>query len=227
MSETTPSMDQILKKNLLLFLENMSKDSNLPIFAQIKDDLLHNTTRTLSTQEILYKIQSLVGSKVKTEEHQTTSLQLRGKETQIDTHIAPLIEAIWQSGIRTHNSCEDNIPKGYIWIAFLNEKDTIQFFNIIFQGESTSDERVERAFAAYPWTPNGWIYETEFIDDDGHEGRDDDDVDDDDEEKEDTPKYVHDVVTSYSVRFPRMDYPFVLNKFHKWNKQHGDKQKKH
>ena len=51
---------------------------------------------------------------------------------EIDTYIAPLIRQIWAVGIDTLNSCEENVPRGYIWIEFATSEDLREFLAIVF-----------------------------------------------------------------------------------------------
>ncbi|MCJ7444764.1 MAG: transposase [Methanotrichaceae archaeon] len=49
---------------------------------------------------------------------------------EVDTIIAPLLQAIWNAGVRTCNSCEENEP-GIIWIEFYSIEDLEKFLKII------------------------------------------------------------------------------------------------
>jgi hypothetical protein len=47
---------------------------------------------------------------------------------EVDEGIAPLIKAIWNLGISTCNSCQENMP-GVVWIEFLTAKDVEAFLS--------------------------------------------------------------------------------------------------
>src|SRR4051812_11598389 len=49
---------------------------------------------------------------------------------EIDVDIAPLIEALWQLGVRTVESCQESQP-GFVWIAFANAADALDFLRAV------------------------------------------------------------------------------------------------
>lgn len=53
-----------------------------------------------------------------------------GWVADIDIKIAPLIKALWEMGIDTFNSCQDNQP-GVIWIEFSTAKDLTRFLTMV------------------------------------------------------------------------------------------------
>ena len=52
---------------------------------------------------------------------------------EVDEGIAPLLEAIWNCGIITCNSCQENRP-GIIWIEFLASEDAEAFLTRVVSG---------------------------------------------------------------------------------------------
>jgi len=52
---------------------------------------------------------------------------------EVDEGIAPLLEAIWNCGIITCNSCQENRP-GIIWIEFLAAEDAEAFLTRVVSG---------------------------------------------------------------------------------------------
>ena len=52
---------------------------------------------------------------------------------EVDEGVAPLLKAIWDFGIRTCNSCQENKP-GTIWIEFLKSEDMEAFLTRIISG---------------------------------------------------------------------------------------------
>jgi hypothetical protein len=67
-----------------------------------------------------------------TDNHETIDLQYNGYIVRIDKKIAHLMQEIWKAGIHTCNSCEDNVPAGYIWIEFSDSKDIKKFLIYCF-----------------------------------------------------------------------------------------------
>jgi hypothetical protein len=56
--------------------------------------------------------------------NQTTILNPTSNETiEVDEGLAPLLKAIWDLGIMTCNSCQENKP-GIMWIEFLTSIST-------------------------------------------------------------------------------------------------------
>jgi hypothetical protein len=47
----------------------------------------------------------------------------------IDVEIAPLTEALWERGIETLNSCQDNGDNHQVWIEFATPDDASRFLN--------------------------------------------------------------------------------------------------
>jgi hypothetical protein len=64
-------------------------------------------------------------------DHEQTKVLFPGNQELIDVDvgIAPLLVAIWDAGIITWNSCEENEP-GIIWIEFSTIKDVERFLKI-------------------------------------------------------------------------------------------------
>ena len=52
---------------------------------------------------------------------------------EVDEGIAPLIKAIWNLGISTCNSCQENMP-GIVWIEFLTARDVEAFLSRVVSG---------------------------------------------------------------------------------------------
>jgi hypothetical protein len=49
----------------------------------------------------------------------------------LDKKIAPLIKSLCELGIDTLNSCENNVPKGWVWIEFITSMDAERFLDIV------------------------------------------------------------------------------------------------
>ncbi len=52
---------------------------------------------------------------------------------EVDEGIAPLLKAIWNLGITTCNSCQENKP-GLVWIEFLKAEDAEAFSTRVISG---------------------------------------------------------------------------------------------
>jgi hypothetical protein len=62
-------------------------------------------------------------SKAMIEHKQVTILDPTSNEMiEVDEGLAPLLKEIWDFGIRTCNSCQENKP-GTMWIEFLTSED--------------------------------------------------------------------------------------------------------
>ena len=68
-------------------------------------------------------------------EHKQTAILDPASNTmiEVDERIAPLLEAIWNCGIITCNSCQENKP-GIIWIEFLAAEDAEAFLTRVVSG---------------------------------------------------------------------------------------------
>ena len=122
--------------------------------------------------------------------HQTVPILYprRGEEVEIDCGIAELMNEIWKQGIWTNNSCENNKPDGYVWICFDMDKHLRKLLGIVFDDVDSRAAVYRRAFS--PDAKHKWIYNPIII----RPGR-----------------------SIVSLRFPTMDYDFVLEKVKAWN----------
>lgn len=78
----------------------------------------------------------------------------------IDKNISELLQNMWYAGIRTSLSCEDNVPKTYIWISFPADSDLRKFLNIVFLGDSHDIPTFNRALGGSEDYENTWRYTT-------------------------------------------------------------------
>jgi len=68
------------------------------------------------------------------EHKQTAILNIASNlRIEVDEGIAPLLQAIWNLGINTCNSCQENKP-GIVWIEFLAAEDAEAFLTRIISG---------------------------------------------------------------------------------------------
>jgi hypothetical protein len=134
--------------------------------------------------------------------HKTVEMNYDGKLINIDENIAELIKLIWACGIHTINSCEDNIPSGYIWIHFAHMVDMRKFYQCIFNGidaGSGPDRDVfGRAVNNDPFTPGKWY--TKFNAEIDWQSK----------------NVITDIDFNVSVRFPQSDCEFVCSKLKKY-----------
>lgn len=71
-------------------------------------------------------------------EHKQTAIlnPASNQMVEVDEGIAPLLKAIWNLGITTCNSCQENKP-GLIWIEFLKAEDAEAFLTRVISGLNT------------------------------------------------------------------------------------------
>lgn len=156
-------------------------------------------------------------------EHKTRRVKWGHREAEIDEGIADLILEIWKAGIGTCNSCEDNVPKGYVWIEFIDASSAERFLDIVVNRYSDSwSSLYQRVYD--PWSdfgdirPKGWHFrvlpfdfstEDRFVD-------------------EDTIETVSlgppSMSFTLSVRFPRTDLATVLRRMVKYNKEQNERE---
>ena len=65
-----------------------------------------------------------------TTEHKQVKIEWQDMTTEVDESIAPLILALWQAGIDTYNSCQENKP-GVAWVEFASTQDACEFLNLV------------------------------------------------------------------------------------------------
>jgi hypothetical protein len=123
---------------------------------------------------------------------------------EVDEGIAPLLKAIWDFGITTCNSCQENRP-GVVWIEFLTTEDAEAFLTHVVSGLDP---------LAYPEADN-WLYSRIIGENGGWQYK---------AHPHDTREYLDDdlgiielnateacaIALSLSVRFPVSDYERLL-----------------
>lgn len=137
--------------------------------------------------------------------HETVKLQhFTNYDIDIDKNIAELVKYIWQCRIDTDCSCENNVPRGYIWICFSTSNDAERFLKIVTKDDDGS-ELYARILDGIPGTtPNAWIYDLNIVD------RDYD---------EESGRLYNELYISVSIRFPQSDYEWVCEKFREYLSQ--------
>lgn len=141
---------------------------------------------------ILYEINSL--NIITHNSHQTKKVYNRYTNTyiSIDENIADLVKWIWSNGIMTCNSCEDNVPAGYVWIEFQTSNDLRLFLDIVFEDVNFEDDLYIRAFVDFKYRKDAWMIDTDVY------------------RNEDSAR--KEISVNVSLRFPSKDVPFIQEK---------------
>ena len=125
---------------------------------------------------------------------------------EVDEGIAPLLLALWDAGIMTCNSCQENEP-GIVWIEFYSIEDVEKLLSLI---TSSLGDEIESHPEADDWFCYRILGQSgEKLDPwrfDAHPNLCTSDPDEDDI----YPEGPHRIELSISVRFPVADYPKVL-----------------
>lgn len=142
--------------------------------------------------------------------HKTVTVELGGFKEEIDESIAPLIKKLWELKIRTVNSCENNVPEGWIWIEFANSFYAEKFLNIVAEYDKNPNNLYNRICQEWSLDDQSlfWKYEVHPMDC----GVEQTVVDDEIEEKF-TGK--SDFIFTFSIRFPQSDLEQVMNRLTK------------
>lgn len=148
-------------------------------------------------EAIMYEINQL--KRIQHVPHKTVQIYNNFKKSyiKIDEGISTLMHLIWANGIETCNSCEDNVPVGYVWLEFRSSDDLQRFLKIVFDDVPSENELYERAFLEYEHKKNAWIYDTSVVRDDGE---DEDDIG------------TREITATISLRFPNTDKDFIQDK---------------
>lgn len=149
-------------------------------------------------------------------QHKTVLVKWDGFEAWVDRGIAPLIEEIWKAGIFTLLSCEENRP-GIMWIEFVSAIEAEVFLNIVARYEEDIDSLYNRIRQA--WTridgviPGAWEYAINPFDY-SVEQRILDDY-----SIEESSTGPSEFIFSMGIRFPKEDYPTILQRMKEHNAQ--------
>ena len=115
-----------------------------------------------SLSVVKYDLSKRKQSIAKKSPHKTVELEYDDEIIDIDKNISDLMECLWVCDIQTVNSCENNIPKNYIWIEFLELFDLERFQDILFTGMDNYDERKIRALDTPYYRTNAWKWDMAF-----------------------------------------------------------------
>jgi hypothetical protein len=143
-------------------------------------------------------------------EHKQTAIRdiAADRLVEVDEGIAPLLQAIWNLGINTCNSCQENRP-GIIWIEFLAAKDAEAFLTCVVSGLDpvNSPEADDWLYSRIIGANGGWQYSAH---------------------PHDTREYINEergiielnasesceIALSISIRFPVRDYERLRDLMH-------------
>jgi hypothetical protein len=137
--------------------------------------------------------------------HKTKHIKFKDIEADIDQDIADLILDLWKLDIGTTNSCQDNVPKGFVWIEFQTAYDAELFLNYVAEYSGDLDSVYQRL--AHRWRDDKpralWRYNVNVMDEGIHQ-----ELDDNGDVVNETCDH-HDFHFAISVRFPRTDLQYV------------------
>lgn len=142
-------------------------------------------------------------------EHKQTAIldPTSNQMVEVDEGIAPLLKAIWNLGITTCNSCQENKP-GLIWIEFLRAEDAEAFLTRVISGldpvNSPKAENWPHTHSRIIGQNGGWQYNAH-----PHDLREY--IDDENGTVELNASEPCGIALSISIRFPVEDYERLLN----------------
>lgn len=90
--------------------------------------------------------------------HKQVMVYGRGTCFEVDEGIAPLIERLLKLGISTINSCEDNIPEGWVWLEFAGADDAERFLHAVSYYILKESSLQERIFPVFLDNNDNWRY---------------------------------------------------------------------
>lgn len=128
-----------------------------------------------------------------------------GISGDIDLKIVPLIKKLWELGLETINSCEDNVPEGWVWIQFASPYEATKFLDIVAKYNEDSDSMYNRIRQAWESSDDSlfWKYDVLPVDCGVEETLVDEEI-----EEKFTGK--SDFVFTFSIRFPQSDLKEIM-----------------
>lgn len=115
-----------------------------------------------SMELIKYDLSKKKQSNIPKKTHKTIEMEFDNDIIEIDRNISDLMECIWMCDIKTINSCENNIPKNYVWIEFFHYCDLQKFQNILFEGIDNYDPIKIRALDMQYYHDDAWKWDISF-----------------------------------------------------------------
>jgi len=191
--------------------------------SEIKElDILFNEIKNYPPSKLLFFKKELnhlinkINASYENKNHATSKIN----DIDIDKNIKKLIKLIWKCDIDTNNSCEDNVPKNYIWISFDSYNDFYKFISIITI--NLDPDTFDRILYSQESDLDSWIYDINM--NDSRLFKDFDDSNDSEHENymEYHNNHPYIIEPSFSVRFPKKDYNFVCNQLNNYLKAKKD-----
>ncbi len=98
-------------------------------------------------------------------DHPTKTISYGEMTAKVDEMIAPLILNLWKLDILTFMSCQDNNPKGWIWIDFAAPQDAQRFLSIVANKYSSEPDSLYNRIRQW-WDCKGdlWKYDLHPMD---------------------------------------------------------------
>lgn len=205
--------EHLTKNQTHLWYElRFSREDYIKALEKVKD---HNVKNNKNDKEYKRFMEDRKNHKKYTYQHKTVKLwyNVYNDYVDIDKNIAPLVSELWEAGIDTNNSCENNTPEMYdyedtcIWISFPSMEDVKRFMQIVYVGiprKGTFTNRITGGSHKFNWEYSYWI-DTSY--------------------KNGSPKNIfvandriRDIEVNHSLRFPGSDYCYVLENLIKFNK---------
>jgi hypothetical protein len=182
---------------------------------------------------VKYHLQSDKRAMSRRDIHCTQRLKYHNEFIDIDMNIAGLMKCLWLCDINTIQSCENNNPQNYVWIAFDGVFDLFKFKEILFLGIDENHEIKIRALDKKYYEKDSWKWE--MMCDTAtkqYSPKSTPKIRDPAKSKmtmcnschiyeEDPPRMVVEIFHAYSVRFPMKDYQWVLSQFQAYIIKHN------
>jgi hypothetical protein len=140
--------------------------------------------------------------------HKTITVTFNEISEEIDEKIAPLIKSLWELGINTFNSCENNVPEGWVWIEFESASHAEEFLNIVAEYNEDRNSLYNRIRQAWDSDDDSlfWQYSVHANDWGVSETLDEE------ENLEEEFLGQSAFIFSFSIRFPQSDLEEIMNK---------------
>jgi hypothetical protein len=190
------------------------------IMKYIENNVQKNTLNERFVNDIYWLIKNHEGSMYK-EPKYGDNYHIQAKvfnpfyqeEIEVDKKLTKLLTGIWSHGIGTTNSCEGNVPRGYVWICFSSMTDFEMFANKIgeylINNKKEDYDFIDRVLGTNLSKDDVWDYKINLniFNPNDYDSNDDSN----DESDNQTENDVFD--SGVSVRFPFKDLKWVENIF--------------
>lgn len=139
--------------------------------------------------------------------HPTRLISHGDMSAEVDVDIADLILDLWKLDITTINSCQDNVPSGWVWVEFFSSGDAEMFLSLVSKYENRPGTMYNRIREADDDQFN-WKYKVHPTDFGVNEFFIDENTVDE--------EFIgpHEFCFSFSIRFPQRDLTKVKNRIH-------------